>query len=677
MRFVRLLAMASIVTLFGTAPLNAGDGLNPEVVISTGVGGSPDIAIGFGDSVIVTFVDNDQVSVQFSPEFGGTLIPLTTTGIHGLPQVFVSNSGVTSVVFEGPSPLPMPDGPDIFLGSNEGGAFDAPDNLTGNSVSESAPRITGGNTGPARTVAWLAELGAPNPNVVVSTNLASPAIVTEADSFDIAAFPNDGTRYLVYERDGDLFYRSDEAPGIDTELDLVVGGDPISEPRVSVDLNGNAHVVYQQSGDVFYVRKDVGQAFSLPQNVSDSPSPSTEAEIWITSSGVFFFFSQDNDLWRAAQVGPFFQAPENLTNSPLDEESEASYAIDAIGILHLAFVREGQVIYQNDAEVPVPVFTTSTQSGEVPVEVEFFDASTGVVTNWFWDFGDGETSTEQNPTHTYTVTGSYDVTLSVLGPGGQATNTVTDAIQVIDPTNFMMVASIPVFQQQTGVYVPVYAINADPLQGYQVAARWDCDTFDVSEITVLATEANLLFPEFVAPEVYPDECEATLGVVFDILAPFDGRTLPPGSGRRLANLILDIPADAPVGPSFIELVNGAGDADLFNIFNVNGVSVLPVLVPGEIEILPFVFPPPPLFIRGDVDFNSALQITDAINLLDFLFAGGPSPICSDAADANDSGAIDVSDVIFLLDFLFQFGALPAPPYPNPGIDPTPDPLPEC
>jgi hypothetical protein len=54
--------------------------------------------------------------------------------------------------------------------------------------------------------------------------------------------------------------------------------------------------------------------------------------------------------------------------------------------------------------------------------VAFKDLSTGQVTSWKWDFGDGTSSTEQNPTHQYPARpgrqGIYTVVLSVTGPGG-------------------------------------------------------------------------------------------------------------------------------------------------------------------------------------------------------------------------------------------------------------------
>jgi hypothetical protein len=51
--------------------------------------------------------------------------------------------------------------------------------------------------------------------------------------------------------------------------------------------------------------------------------------------------------------------------------------------------------------------------------VAFKDRSVGQVTSWNWDFGDGSTSTGQNPQHAYAKTGHYTVTLEVDGPSGK------------------------------------------------------------------------------------------------------------------------------------------------------------------------------------------------------------------------------------------------------------------
>jgi len=82
---------------------------------------------------------------------------------------------------------------------------------------------------------------------------------------------------------------------------------------------------------------------------------------------------------------------------------------------------------------PVANFTAKTRSGTSPVVVQFTDTSTGNITSRLWNFGDGTTSTEQNPSHTYQKAGSYTVSLTVTGPGGSNTKTMEGYIQVTSP----------------------------------------------------------------------------------------------------------------------------------------------------------------------------------------------------------------------------------------------------
>ncbi len=68
----------------------------------------------------------------------------------------------------------------------------------------------------------------------------------------------------------------------------------------------------------------------------------------------------------------------------------------------------------HDVTIYPPVIANSTADhyeGSAPLEVHFTDTSTGFPTYWRWDFGDGSSSTEQNPIHTYTQDGVYVVTL--------------------------------------------------------------------------------------------------------------------------------------------------------------------------------------------------------------------------------------------------------------------------
>jgi PKD repeat protein len=75
-------------------------------------------------------------------------------------------------------------------------------------------------------------------------------------------------------------------------------------------------------------------------------------------------------------------------------------------------------------------FTASGINGLTPLTVSFTDLSIGDINSRFWDFGDGFTSTLQNPTHTYTTPGTYTVSLTVTGPYGDDTYIRTNLVRV-------------------------------------------------------------------------------------------------------------------------------------------------------------------------------------------------------------------------------------------------------
>jgi PKD repeat protein len=59
-------------------------------------------------------------------------------------------------------------------------------------------------------------------------------------------------------------------------------------------------------------------------------------------------------------------------------------------------------------------FRVDRSSGTAPLTVSFYDTTTGSPIKWSWDFGDGSGSSEENPVHTFTRPGTYDVTMSTV-----------------------------------------------------------------------------------------------------------------------------------------------------------------------------------------------------------------------------------------------------------------------
>ena len=89
--------------------------------------------------------------------------------------------------------------------------------------------------------------------------------------------------------------------------------------------------------------------------------------------------------------------------------------------------------YWDQEQPPVADFDGEPTSGNAPLNVSFDDESTGSITSYSWNFGDGGTSSQQNPNHTYQNSGSYTVSLTVTGPGGSDTETKYNYINVSQP----------------------------------------------------------------------------------------------------------------------------------------------------------------------------------------------------------------------------------------------------
>ena len=73
--------------------------------------------------------------------------------------------------------------------------------------------------------------------------------------------------------------------------------------------------------------------------------------------------------------------------------------------------------------LPVTAFTSNITSGSAPLAVNFNDTSTNSPVAWAWSFGDGNTSTLQNPVHTYITPGTYTVSLTATNYGGNQSMT--------------------------------------------------------------------------------------------------------------------------------------------------------------------------------------------------------------------------------------------------------------
>ncbi len=79
---------------------------------------------------------------------------------------------------------------------------------------------------------------------------------------------------------------------------------------------------------------------------------------------------------------------------------------------------------------PSASFSVDVEAGTASFIVNFTNSTQGPVALVKWDFGDGQTSTDESPTHRYTTAGRHTVSLEVSGPGGSDTSVMADLITV-------------------------------------------------------------------------------------------------------------------------------------------------------------------------------------------------------------------------------------------------------
>nr|WP_321431224.1 PKD domain-containing protein [uncultured Methanolobus sp.] len=133
--------------------------------------------------------------------------------------------------------------------------------------------------------------------------------------------------------------------------------------------------------------------------------------------GGYTWSGRANDVWSLTTAS-------SIERNPVHTYTQVgTYQVSLQSYNSAGYDNTVRTEYITAYEVPVADFSANITSGEVPLTVGFTDLSTNGPISWFWDFGDGTNSTDQNPTHTYTSAGNYDVSLNVTNAGGSNVST--------------------------------------------------------------------------------------------------------------------------------------------------------------------------------------------------------------------------------------------------------------
>jgi len=162
----------------------------------------------------------------------------------------------------------------------------------------------------------------------------------------------------------------------------------------------------------------------------------------------------------------FQQNPTNVYTNP------GTYTVylevtDANGCTH-RYTRNNLITILSNRTVD---FSAAPSFGcTFPATINFTDLTLGgMLTDWLWDFGDGNTSAQQNPSHTYNLPGSYTVELTVTNAGGCTKTTVKNDFMVIED----MQADFSVSDTSGCGSVTVNFADQSTAQGAIISYAWD------------------------------------------------------------------------------------------------------------------------------------------------------------------------------------------------------------
>ncbi|MBI4586957.1 MAG: VCBS repeat-containing protein [Planctomycetes bacterium] len=214
--------------------------------------------------------------------------------------------------------------------------------------------------------------------------------------------------------------------------------------------------------------------------------------------------------------------------------------------------------------------------------------------------------------------------------------------------------------------------NVDAIDAYTVAGTYNPQAIAISKFDLAGTVTEPVVPEFVVDKIQDQDGYFIYSAIFDFMPPFTLKKIFPTNDQSLVRFVFDVPPDAALGDTTVELKNQVGDPPLDNVFVKDGFSVFPDLFSGKISIQNPPPPPQEVFIRGDVNMSHKVDLADYISLVTYIYKDGTPPACLDTADIDDNGRLEFVDLVVLLDYIFRGKIAPKPPFPLPGPDPTDD-----
>ena len=170
------------------------------------------------------------------------------------------------------------------------------------------------------------------------------------------------------------------------------------------------------AGDVTWIHREFSETLWTTSGASFAPSAS--ATLQVANEGSYSYSSTPE---MVADIQDWLEDPSSNFGWALVIDSPTSGSAKRFNSREnsTASSRPRLTInYEADLDEPIASFSFTPAQPRPGDEVRFSDDSTGEPTSWLWDFGDGQTSQQKNPSHTYTTSGRKTVTLVVSNAFG-------------------------------------------------------------------------------------------------------------------------------------------------------------------------------------------------------------------------------------------------------------------
>jgi len=292
-------------------------------------------------------------------------------------------------------------------------------------------------------------------------------------------------------------------------------------------------------------------------------------------------------------------------------------------------------------------FSADVTGGNAPLTVNFTEKAALSLspTSYLWDFGDGQTSTDLNPSHQFTNAGVYNVSLTIQTSYGPITNLRTNYIVALGDTLTYGIDSAFAGHQ---IVKSVRLTNSQALNRIVIPFKIALAPLNMTFDSVTRGSRTAYFEAMNQLTYDP----TTRRFTYELKANDGGGSpaLPAGSGEVLK--IYCTPNRYSLG-GFGNVVDTGQNGSYVTTETSSLMSYSPVVVSG-------VFATKNI-LRGDANYDQVRDISDLSFIIDRLFTVGPAPVTIQSGDWNSDNLIDISDLNYIIDYLFFNGPPPANP----------------